>query len=864
MKGSRITSLLIGTAAASLMLSTGVNAQQSTTTAASGSGASSDLELQEVVVTATRQAEGVAVHDVPLTVTAVTGQEMQSEGLKRVEDLAREVPALLISGSNSGAGGGGGIAGSYSSSVQVAIRGITSSVGGAAPTTGIYIDDIPLQLRAGGGAGGEALPLLFDLARVEVLKGPQGTLYGGSSEGGTVRFITEQPNFDRDAFAAQAEGSKTEGSNNGGYEYGLSAGAPLIDDRLAVHVSGLFRHDSGYLNHISQFTGDTLASDTNDANHEAIHAIVDLKVTDQFLVSASYLWQYEDYADTDNYWLNMPQYQATTGPGATLHTYGPYGMFGPFNSGSNTNVGQNFYTSDAQIAPILQPHSQSMNLPSLTLDWHPDWFDVKSVTSYNRTRDNSHFNAGFTDLEGQAGGTFGPNNQLPAGSPYVANLPVYSSLINGLSNIGTTTEELRFSSASANSPLSWVGGVFYALSNETSGTVLTANFADAQAALINGISQSHPPIINLDIPGNSNETQKAIFGQIDYLFFDHLKATVGLRYSQDELSYVNFIGGALFGFPPGLIVPSEIGKLSSSATTPKFGLQYIVDPNTNYYVTVSQGYRPGGLNGVLSPQCTAAAERLGIVSASSPNPSNAFATFADDKLWSYEAGGKFKPWGGRASINASVFYIDWSKVQTPIGDALVCGNSPAINAGTEISEGAELEASVVVVSGLTTTLRAGYTNAHYTDALKLGPVTLIDEGDRAPYSPRVQGDLAVEYRFPVANYKAFVRGDWSYQSDVVTGPGPGTPGYAPDQNSLPSAGFGNARVGVDIEKMEVSAFVNNFTNSEDLLFRGGFAGGPGPVNCANAACTSYRAFEEGGTAATYRPRTIGLDFNYRY
>jgi len=851
---------MLGTAAASLaaslMLTTGANAQQSTTTA------NGDLELQEVVVTATRQAQGISVHDVPLTITAITSQEMQQEGLKRVEDLAREVPGLQISGSNSGAGGGGGIAGSYSASVQVAIRGITSTVGGAAPTTGIYVDDVPLQLRAGGGAGGTALPLLFDLARVEVLKGPQGTLYGGSSEGGTVRFITEQPSFDHDAFATQVEGSKTE-HGNGNYEYGLSAGAPLISNILAVHVSGIFRHDGGYLDHVSQFTGDTLATDTNDANHEAVHAVADLKITDQFTASFSFLWQYEDYSDTDNYWLNMPQYQATTGPGATLHTYGPYNMFGPFRTGSNTNVGQNFYTSDAQLSPVLSPHSQSMSLPSFTLDYHPEWFDVKNVMSYNRTRDHSYFNAGFTDLEGQAGGTFGPNNQLPAGSPFVANLPVYSSYINGLSDIGTETEELRISSAPSDSPLTWVGGVFLARNNETSATVLTANFADAQAALIKGISQSNPPIVNLDIPGNSNEIQKAAFGQIDYLFVERLKATLGVRYSTDTVSYRDFIGGALFGFPPGVLFPSTKGSLDSHATTPKFGLQYIVDPSTNFYATVAQGYRPGGFNGTLSPQCTAAGEKLGIITPG-PNASSTFAAFKEDKLWSYEAGGKFRPFDGRASINASLFYIDWTKVQTPIGSALVCGSSPAINAGTEKSEGGEIDASVVVLPGLTTTLRGTYTNAHFSQGVTVAGVNLINDGDRVPYSPRLQGDLAAEYRFPLGNLKAFVRGDWAYQSDVVTGTGPGTPGFAPDQHSLPPTEFGNIRLGVDYDKMEVSLFVNNVTDSEKLLFRGGFAGGPGPVNCFNAACTAYRAFEEGGTAATYRPRTVGLDFNYRY
>ena len=167
--------------------------------------------LDEVVVTATRRNDTVS--KVPLSITAVTPKDIDQQGLKAIDDLARIAPALTIRRG-------------LDNQITIAVRGIIASAG--AQTTGVYLDDVPMAKRIVIGAStgnGNPSPPLFDLERVEVLRGPQGTLYGGSSEGGTIRFITPTPSLTTYSTYGRAEASTTEGGS-GSYEAGVAAGGP--------------------------------------------------------------------------------------------------------------------------------------------------------------------------------------------------------------------------------------------------------------------------------------------------------------------------------------------------------------------------------------------------------------------------------------------------------------------------------------------------------------------------------------------------------------------------------------------------------------------------------------------------------------
>src|SRR5579862_6075488 len=183
--------------------------------------------LQEVVVTATRHEEGLS--KVPISVTALTGDAMDVRGIKDILDVARFTPGINVD--NSGTN-------------NISIRGIAST--GGAGTTGIYLDETPIQIRALAFNPDEALPQSFDLERVEVLRGPQGTLFGSGSEGGTVRYITTPPSLTQSSVYSRDELSFTQGGAPS-YEAGVAAGTPIINGTLGVRATLWYRHDGGYI-----------------------------------------------------------------------------------------------------------------------------------------------------------------------------------------------------------------------------------------------------------------------------------------------------------------------------------------------------------------------------------------------------------------------------------------------------------------------------------------------------------------------------------------------------------------------------------------------------------------------------------------
>ncbi len=187
-------------------------------------------KMQEVTVTASRREESLS--KVPISVSAFTQESMDIKGIKDIADVARYTPGVRIDSSQTN---------------QISIRGISST--GGSGTTGIYIDDVPIQVRDLGFNADDALVKIFDLERVEVLRGPQGTLFGAGSEGGTVRYITTQPSLTKSSIYAKAETSYTQGGAMS-YETGIAGGMPLIEGTLGVRASIWYRRDGGWIDRI--------------------------------------------------------------------------------------------------------------------------------------------------------------------------------------------------------------------------------------------------------------------------------------------------------------------------------------------------------------------------------------------------------------------------------------------------------------------------------------------------------------------------------------------------------------------------------------------------------------------------------------
>src|SRR5579863_1795104 len=214
------------------------------------SGEAAAGPLQEITVTATRRSESLS--KVPISVTALTQESLDDRGVKDFQEIARFTPGVNFD--NSGTN-------------NISIRGISGT--GGAGTTGIYVDDTPIQMRALAFNPDEALPKSFDIDRVEVLRGPQGTLFGAGSEGGTVRYITTQPSLTKTSVYARAELSTTEGGAPS-YEAGAAVGGPLIDGTLGARISLWYRRDGGWINDIDPYT---LATTEKNANFDNTYLV---------------------------------------------------------------------------------------------------------------------------------------------------------------------------------------------------------------------------------------------------------------------------------------------------------------------------------------------------------------------------------------------------------------------------------------------------------------------------------------------------------------------------------------------------------------------------------------------------------------
>src|SRR6267142_1741318 len=238
--------------------------------------------LQEIVVTATRHEESLS--KVPLSITALTQENIDIRGIKDFQDVARFTPGVNIdvSGTN-----------------NISIRGIAST--GGAGTTGIYLDDTPIQMRALAFNPDEALPKSFDIERIEVLRGPQGTLFGSGSEGGTVRYITTQPSLTKSSIYSREEVSYTQGGEPS-YEAGVAGGMPIIDGTLGVRASVRYRRDGGYIDRLNPVT---LATDEKNANYDQTMLVRLAAVwapNDKLTVTPSYYYQDRYRNDVENYW----------------------------------------------------------------------------------------------------------------------------------------------------------------------------------------------------------------------------------------------------------------------------------------------------------------------------------------------------------------------------------------------------------------------------------------------------------------------------------------------------------------------------------------------------------------------------------
>ena len=752
----------------------------------------------EIVVTATKRAQ--TIQEVPFSVNAQTAADIEKTGASSIEDISRSVAGLTVQ--NLGPG-----------QSQVSVRGVSAGQivrdqPGVKEQVGIYLDESVTSLSL-------FTPDfdLFDLNRVETLRGPQGTLFGSGSVGGTVRYITNQPKLGQTEGQVAADVNVLDGGDVG-YSAKGAVNVPL-GENAALRVVGYGEHFAGFIDAVGPAAGKNI----NDGERYGVRAAVLFEPVTGVKITPRIVYQ-------------------------DIKT-----------NGFNRADVYHFYQSPLAGAPALPENTQYLKLregfrdkttlADLTISAPvSDSIEVTSVTTYiNRdilvSRDASA-------LTGSVSVSFAGLEPLVAPG---ANLP--SNLRDG-TKLKTWTQEVRLAS-SGKGPLQWVLGGFYskidrkyaqrlptpgydAFGNlflaalcqaENTCRVPNANpalrtpFVSTDAAIANGFPANSP--YNADIPYDIE--QFAIFGEASYKIGD-FKMTAGGRYYDCKESR-DFISGGVFANGDRRIAD----KTKSDGFNPRFIVSYQPSRDLSINLQASKGFRLGGVNDPLNlPLCSANDK---VIFGNSQ-------TYKDETLWNYEAGVKLA--SGPVTFNAAAFYNDIRNLQVT-ADAGSCSSRVVFNVPKAHTTGVEMELAADLGMGFSLAVNGSVIESQFDSSVKDGTGAIIAgirDGNRLPTVPKFQMSATAGYTTEVSSGMELsanasfqhVGNRFTQPSDQEAGAGafgnslffnPATGAYGSGAYNfgsyqLPSYNLVNISAGLNWENgLSVVVYANNLFNETPLL-----------------------------------------------
>jgi iron complex outermembrane recepter protein len=754
--------------------------------AATATDATVETGLEEITVTAEKYKS--TIQNTPISLSAVTGDQLDAEGITTVEALAREVPGLSVRSAGP-------------AETEYEARGLASN-GGAAPTVGFYLDEVPLSPPTLAQAGKVVIdPNLYDVSRIEVLRGPQGTLYGSGSMGGTVKVVTNQPKLGDWEGSVQGTLSDTEGgSGNGGGSFMLNI---PIGDQLALRLVGTDTYRSGWIDRIvvnpfppdnGPVRGNVLAgpvqsvtTNVNTVKLDAARASLLYQVNEDWSVLSTIYFQDMQMGGYD-------LYDSPPGPAYMAH----YEAFG-----------------------LSEPISDMVHIYSINVTGDVGFADFTSASSYWR-----RVNSQTQDASESISSTVGY-------SPYIP-IP--------FAEIDTTrqfSQEFRLNSRDSDQ-LHWTAGAFYSDLHSVwfdygqSDSVPGFNTPGSPASEIGGVINYNNNIYQIK--------QYALFADGSYKITDTLKFEAGLRWYRYQSSQIENEWG-LNGpqvFPPTVLPETEA---SNRGFNPRFNLSYSPSKDLTTYLSASKGFRPGGANQLLPAFCGAAP-----------------LTFGPDSVWDYEVGEKAKMFDNWLTINSDFYYLKWNGVQQ--APLLACGFQYDTNAGDGRSYGPEIEISAklsnefsVTASGSYTDARLTHPNAAYTAFLTSPGGAQVSPG--VPYCATAAGCTAPILNVPksmasfAATYSTELFGDYKLTSRVSASYVGQTIDEAYFYNiQLGGYTLANARLILARDRWSASLFVDNLTNK---------------VAAISANNTSFQYnIASLVRYSTNQPRTFGTELNYRF
>jgi|HubBroStandDraft_1064217.scaffolds.fasta_scaffold00076_50 iron complex outermembrane receptor protein len=713
--------------------------------------------IEEIIVTAQKRTENL--REVPQSISVLSGTQIEEQHIDDYADLARVVPDLSFTNS-----GGPGLS-------NLEIRGISSTVGTS--TVSIYLDDAPITIRNNSFYSGQPEPLLFDLGQTEVLRGPQGTLYGSSAMGGTIRLVSNPVDLDGWEETLHSELSGTEHGGVNYVERGV-VNIPIVADQLGLRLGLETVGDSGFVDH-ANVDGVINQTGINDDQSYVAKAALLFKATPKLTITTASFDQRTKLGDTGLVDLATPDYTI------------------------------------AKLVP--EGGTDSLSVSSVKVNYDFDWADLTSVSSYTwrrflRETDGTFFNSEFlgTSLNGGAPptpATPGLNGQLDGNVISGLPGPVYNTL-----NTREAAEELRLVSKpydpTGTLPITWIAGLYFADSQNlgTSQQFIT-NFNQVFISTYG----AEEPILGTTIPADNqffaftnhlDDREYASFGEISYYPLPQVKLTGGLRYLYGRVSETDIFTGFFSS------APIDNGNAKSYAATPKFSLTWDVDPDVTAYATAGKGFRLGGINAsVPALQCAVDLSAFGLTAAP--------PTYAPDKLWNYELGAKARFLDNTLSVNTSVYDIEWNQIQIDV-PLKTCGFDFVDNVGSAESYGMETEIVQKLGPGLQLGASGVYNNDTFTQSV---PGLGVAKGDVVPGSPKWSANFTLQYQRDLSDGAiGFVRTNWQFIGDSH-----GTFVRTNPDYQRPTYDLLGASIGADFDAYEVSLFAKNLLDADKIIQR---------------------------------------------
>jgi iron complex outermembrane receptor protein len=745
---------------------------------------SADFTLEpqrEEEVTVTAMLREQAVGDVPFSVAAPTEDVLRVRNVDNIEGVAANVAGFTVQ--NLGPG-----------QSQVAMRGVSAGQivrdqPGVKEQVGSYLDDSIMSMSL-------FTPDvdLFDISRIEVLRGPQGTLFGAGSLSGTVRYITGQPELGVKKWFGEVGGNFVDGGNGGG-DAKLGFNLPL-GSKAAVRVASYYNRLAGYMDAVQPDL--SVNENVNTGDRTGMRGAIRFAPNDRLSITPRFMYQYVKM----NGWNRIDAYNILGNPFTTTRPA--------------VTLGER-----QQFTQIEEPFTDKFGLADLNIHYDFGNVDLTSITSFTHrdvlvVRDAGALTASIT------GGSVG----LPP-NVYTLDAP-----LDDKTDAKVITQEVRL--AGGKSRFHWVLGSFYSHNKRDYGqNLLVAGFEDLSGIHLH--EQFAPKDVLFYSDLHYKLDQFAAFGEGTYSVGERLDLTGGLRYyhfSEDKQQVFD----GLFGDDGSGHPVSQPGTTKADGVAPRFIASYRASDNTHLNAQASRGFRLGGINDPLNaPLCTPA----DLVTFGGKE------AWKDESAWNYEIGSKSRVMGGKGSFNLSLFDMEIRDLQATV-TAGSCSSRVIFNVPKAHSRGAEVEFAVAPNRHFDFSIAGTFNDSKLDSTLNstsaTGQVTVvsgIQDGNRLPTVPEVQIAAAATYQWQVGpGSLAYVTGTYQHTGSRFTQIGDQAVGFgtvnllsfAPNtigrpltqatfqfDPELPSYDVVNLRVGLTKRNWDVALYANNLTDERAFL-----------------------------------------------